>query len=93
MPVANATSRLEARISTDLHAMLKRAAELQGRTMTDFVVAAVQDAAQRAIEQAEVVRLSLADQECFAQALLSPPEPAPALERAFARHNTLLRSA
>jgi len=31
--------------------MLKRAAELQGRTMTDFVVAAVQDAAQRAIGQ------------------------------------------
>lgn len=53
MPAANTTARLEARISTDLHAMLKRAAELQGRTMTDFVVAAVQDAAQRAIEQAE----------------------------------------
>ena len=45
MPVANSTARLEARISTDLHSMLKRAAELQGRTMTDFVVAAVQDAA------------------------------------------------
>ena len=61
MATVNPTARLEARISTDLHAMLKRAAELQGRTMTDFVVAAVQDAAQRAIEQAEVVRLSLAD--------------------------------
>ena len=81
------TARLEARISTDLHSMLKRAAELQGRTMTDFVVAAVQDAAQRAIEQAEVVRLSLADQECFAQALLSPPQASPALERAFARRS------
>lgn len=86
------TARLEARISTDLHAMLKRAAELQGRTMTDFVVAAVQEAAQRAIEQAEVIRLSLADQECFAQALLSPPKPAPALERAFARRSKLLRT-
>ena len=77
MPIAISTARLEARISTDLHSMLKRAAELQGRTMTDFVVSAVQDAAQRAIEQAEVIRLSLADQECFAQALLSPPQPAP----------------
>ncbi|MDE2290137.1 MAG: DUF1778 domain-containing protein [Burkholderiales bacterium] len=91
MPTAISTARLEARISTDLHAMLKRAAELQGRTMTDFVVSAVQDAAQRAIEQAEVIRLSLADQECFALALLSPPQPAPALERAFARRNKLLR--
>lgn len=39
--------------------------------MTDFVVSVVQDAAQRAIEQAELIRLSLADQECFAQALLN----------------------
>ena len=60
--------------------MLKRAAELQGRTMTDFVVAAVQEAAQRAIEQAGIVRCSLADLECFAQALLAPPQPNLALE-------------
>lgn len=93
MTTATATARLEARISMDLHVMLKRAAELQGRTMTDFVVATVQDAAQRAIEQAEVIRLSLADQECFAQALLSPPAPTPALERAFARRSKLLRHA
>jgi uncharacterized protein (DUF1778 family) len=70
--------------------MLKHASELQGRTMTDFVVSAVQDAAQRAIEQAEVIRLSMADQERFAQALLSPPEPTPALKRAFARHRKLV---
>jgi uncharacterized protein (DUF1778 family) len=86
-----ATARLEARISNDLHSMLKRAAELQGRTMTDFVVSAVQDAAQRAINQAEVVQLTLKDQAAFAQALLSPAKPAPALKRAFARHKKLLR--
>jgi uncharacterized protein (DUF1778 family) len=56
-------------------------------------VAAVQDAAQRAIEQAEVLRLSLADQERFAQALLSTPEAAPALQRAFERRRRLLRDA
>ena len=88
MPQPVSTARLEARISTDLHAMLKRAAELQGRTMTDFVVAA----AQTAIEEAEVMRLSLADQEFFAQALLSPPKPTPALQRAFARRKKLLRA-
>ena len=84
------TARLEARISVDLHATLKRAAELQGRTMTDFVVSAVQEAAQRAIEQSEIMRFSLADQACFAQALLAPPEPAAALQRAFARRQKLL---
>jgi uncharacterized protein (DUF1778 family) len=90
MPSAAPTARLEARISTELHAMLKRAAEMQGRTLTDFVVSAVQEAAQRTIEQGEVVRLSLADSEGFAQALLFPPDPSPALERAFARRWKLL---
>ena len=96
MPTAtsNSTARLEARISPELHSMLKRAAELQGRTMTYFVIATVQEAAQRAIENAEVIRLSLADQQCFAKALLSPAQPpAPALERAFARRGKLLRMA
>lgn len=92
MRATNSTARLEARISKDLHSMLKRAAELQGRTMTDFVIDAVQDAAQHAIEQAEVIRLSLADQACFAQALQTPPLPTPALERAFARRKKLLRT-
>jgi uncharacterized protein (DUF1778 family) len=91
-PASFSSARLEARISLDLHAMLKRAAEIQGRTMTDFVVSAVQNAAQQAIEQAGVIRLSLADQECFAQALLSPPKPTPALKRAFARRKKLLSS-
>lgn len=87
-----ATTRLEARISSDLHAMLKRAAELEGRTMTDFIVSAVQGAAQRTIEQSDVVRLSLADQVCFANALITPPKATPALKRAFSRQRKLLRT-
>ncbi len=58
MPSTPTTARLEARISTDLHGLLKRAAELQGRTLSDFVITAVQAAAQRAIEDAEVLRFS-----------------------------------
>lgn len=90
MPIA--TARLAARISPELHSMLKRAAEIEGRTMTDFLVTAVQDAAQRTIEQAEIIRLSLADQKCFAQALLAPPKSSPTLERAFSNRNKLLRA-
>ena len=46
-----ATARLEARISPELHALLKRAAALQDRTLTDFVIAAVQDAAGGAFDR------------------------------------------
>lgn len=92
MPSTNTTARLEARISTDLHTMLKRAAELQGRTMTDFVLAAVHEAAQRAIEQAEIIKLSLANQRYFAEALMSPPSPISALKRAFTRRHKLINT-
>lgn len=91
MPAAS-TARLEARISPELHGLLKRAAELQNRTMTDFVVSAVQEAALRAVDQAEVMRLTLADQQRFARALISPPKPNAALKRAFARHRKLVAS-
>lgn len=91
MPTST-TARLEARISTELHATLKRAAELQDRTVTDFVIAAVQEAAQRAIQQAGVISLSLADQERFARALLSPAKPNAALKRAFTRRRKLIAS-
>lgn len=85
-------ARLEARISTDLQVMLKRAAEIQGRTVTDFVVSAVHDAAQRAIESAHVLRLSQADQQTFVEALLAPPKAVPALRKAFATRRKLLAS-
>ncbi len=84
------TARLEARISKELHDTLKRAAALQNRTVTDFVIAAVQEAAENVIEQTEVIKLSLADQRSFAEALLSPPQAGAALKRAFARHRKLV---
>jgi uncharacterized protein (DUF1778 family) len=86
------TARLEARISISLHGMLKRAAQLQGRTMTDFVIDAVQSAARSTIEKADLVTLTMADQEAFAHALLAPPKPKPSLKRAFSRRKKLLKS-
>jgi len=87
---AIATARLEARIPADLHAQLKRAAEVQGRSLTEFVVSAVREASRAVLEDAEVLRLSRADQQAFAEALLSPPTVAPALVRAMARHRQLV---
>src|SRR6188472_4444333 len=71
----SSTARLEARLPTEVMAMLKRAAEIEGRTLTDFVVAAAHAAAKRTIEETEVVRLSVEDSRRFADALLNPPEP------------------
>lgn len=84
------SARLEARISHDLHVTVKRAAEIQGRTMTDFVVHALHMAASRVIAQADQVRLSVLDQEAFASALIAPAKPNAALKRAFTKASKLL---
>jgi uncharacterized protein (DUF1778 family) len=84
------TARLEARINPELRAMLQQAAELEGRKLTDFVTSALQEAAQRTISAAHVLKLSIADQQLFASALIDPPAATPALKRAFARRRRLL---
>jgi len=85
------TARIEARIAPDALAVVKRAAELQGRSVSDFVVAAAQDAAQRAIEETQIIRLSVEDQRAFVEAILNPPPPSPALIRAAEAYHTLIR--
>jgi len=64
------TARLEARGSVDVHALLKRAAEVEGRTLTDFVVASASAAAHKTIEDAKLLRLSAEDQQRDAWPLL-----------------------
>jgi uncharacterized protein (DUF1778 family) len=69
--------------------VVRRAAEIQGRSVSDFVVAAAQEVAQKAVTEIEVIRLSREAQEKFVELLLNPPEPAPALKRAFERHRAM----
>jgi uncharacterized protein (DUF1778 family) len=84
------SARLEARIHPELRALIQRAADLEGRKVTEFVTTALQSAAQRAIAESQVLRLAAADQLRFAQALIAPPAPGPALKRAFARRRALI---
>ena len=86
------TARIEARIAPDVFSLVKQAAEMQGRSVSDFVVSAAQEAAHRAIEEAQIIRLSAEDQRRFVELLLNPPPPAPALERAKEAHATLFGS-
>jgi uncharacterized protein (DUF1778 family) len=79
-------ARLEARITREGLAVVRRAAEIQGRSVSDFVVAAAQEAAQKAISEIEVIRLSREGTEKFVDLLLNPPAMSPALKRAFERH-------
>jgi uncharacterized protein (DUF1778 family) len=90
MQVSSRQARLEARLTPEVHEILKRAAELEGRTLTDFVVAAASAAARQTIAQNEVLQLSSTSSQMFASLLVDPPPPSPALERARAHHERLI---
>jgi uncharacterized protein (DUF1778 family) len=64
--------RFEARVTAEQKSLIERAAALQGRTVTDFVLTSVQDAARRAIEEHHQLELSVRDSEAFVDALLNP---------------------
>ena len=85
----NRTTRIEARIAPEILAAVKRAAEIAGRSVSDFVVDAARQAAERTIEETQIIRLSLADQERVATLLTQPPLASPALDRAFEAHRNL----
>lgn len=86
------SARIEARIAPEALAVVRRAAEIQGRSVSDFIVAAAQEAATRTIAEAQIIRLSVEDQRTFAGAILDPPAPSEALKRAADVYRTLIQA-
>ena len=80
------SERLEARISKAQKDLFVRAAELQGRSLTDFLVASVQEAALATVRTHDAVRLSDRDRKAFVSALLKPPSPTKTLQEAAKRY-------
>jgi len=87
------STRLQARLSPETLALVKRAAEIEGRSVSDFVVTAARQAAQRTIAETQIIRLSVADQQALAEALANPPKPTPGLRRARTAHRRLIARA
>jgi uncharacterized protein (DUF1778 family) len=63
-------------VSSDQKELFLRAAELQGRTLTDFVISSVHEAAVRTLEDLQSVKLAVDESRAFAEALLNPESPA-----------------
>ena len=89
-PETTRTARVEARIAPESLAVVRRAAELQGRSISDFLVAAALKDAHQTIEDAQIIRLSVDDQHRFADMLLNPPALAPAMQRALKARKRLI---
>jgi len=80
------TYRFDARLNEEQKLLIQRAADLEGRTMTDFVLRSAQAAAESAIERRAMLVLAARDTEVFAEAVLRPAEPGPVLRRAASEY-------
>ncbi len=80
------SERLEARVSKAQKNLFLRAAELQGRSLTDFLIASAQEAAERILRAQDVLTLSERDRKSFVAALLAPAAPGKALRQAAKRY-------
>jgi uncharacterized protein (DUF1778 family) len=75
----SAMSRIDARIPLSVRETIDRAAALQGRTRSDFLIAAALEKAQKVIEDHTIIRLTLRDQEVLAAALAAEKVNAPTM--------------
>lgn len=89
-PARARTTRFEMRMSPYVRKIVEHAADLQGRSMSDFIAAAAEEAARKAIEDARVIELTVDEQRRFAEALLNPPELGKAWTRARDSHRRLI---
>jgi uncharacterized protein (DUF1778 family) len=82
--------RLEARVTREQKHLIERAADLEGRSITDFLVSSAQSAAKQVIRDHGVLELTTRDREVFVRALLNPPKPNAKLRRAVKRYKKLI---
>jgi uncharacterized protein (DUF1778 family) len=88
--MSKSTAQLErfaARIGREEKRTLERAAQLSGRTLTDFVMSSAREAAIQTIERFEGLTLTdPRDREAFVTAMLNPPAPGKTLREAARRY-------
>jgi uncharacterized protein (DUF1778 family) len=86
--ITTKTARLEARITDAQKSLLQHAADLTGRSLTEFVLASAQEAAARTVREHEVLTLGSRDRQVFVDALLRPMPPSKRLRKAARRYKS-----
>lgn len=90
MTTLKKTDRMETRLTAEQKQLFERAAFLEGRTLTDYVIATLQDAARETIESYEVLKLTEAERDRFFAALSKPPKPNEALRATAKSYKKLI---
>ena len=66
-------NRMQQRATDEQRDLIQRGADIEGRSVTDFMIAAAQEKAVRIIESMESIRLNAEESRRLAEALNSPP--------------------
>ncbi len=78
------SERLATRATPELKRLAEYAAALEGRSLTDFVAASIQERSERTIRERDVTRVAAEHARAFAEAMLIPPAPTLRLREAAA---------
>lgn len=79
-------ARVDFRLSQEHKRMIEQAASVTGQSLSDFAVAHLVEAAQRAIESATMAQLSIRDRDTFLGLIESDTKPSKALKDAANRY-------
>src|SRR5207249_10497443 len=89
-PSKSKAYRFDARLNEDQITLIQRAADLEGRTMTDFVLHSAESAAERTLAERAMLILSVRETEAFVDATFNPARPGPVLRAAARQHKNKL---
>lgn len=79
------SERIDLRTTQEDKRVLARAAEFEQSDLTSYILSKILPIARKTVRQAELLTLSARDSAHVLDLLENPPEPSPALEKAFRR--------
>ena len=77
------SERLHARVTLPVKELLQQAADLSGRSLSDFLVSSAQEVAEKTIREHRIITLTAEDSLLFAHAILDPAPPNDKLRAVF----------
>ena len=86
------SARIETRVSSEQKELIERAAAYTGRTLSDFVIAHVEVAAKKVIEEHERLHLDQTQSRMLVDALLSAKKPNKQLKLAMDNYRKRVES-
>lgn len=84
--------RIETRLPAEAKQQIEQAAALQGRSVSDFVVQAALDQANKVIEQQRIIRLTVDESVTLAEMMMAEPEANQKSVAAMRRYKEIMGS-